>query len=74
MTDDPTTPPVDDPTATEPPAEPAPEEAAGPPHPSTLNPATLVDMRVPHDPRFLGDTAELLPTTDPNIMYVRLKS
>jgi hypothetical protein len=58
------------PTEPEPPAD-APE---GPPHPSTLDPSTLVDMRVPHDPRFLGDKAELLPTTDPNIRYVKQKS
>lgn len=50
--------------------EPTPTDA--PPDPATLDPHSLVDMRIRHDPRFLGgdDGAVLLPTKDPNIMYV----
>lgn len=43
------------------------------PHPADLDPHSLVDMRIRHDPRHLGDDAQLMPTTDTNYMYVRLK-
>jgi len=43
------------------------------PHPADLDPHSLVDMRIRHDPRHLGDDAQLMPTTDTNYMYVRLQ-
>lgn len=55
---------------------PAPQAIEGEvvPHPSQVDPHTLVDMRIRHDPRFLGEDAQLLPTTDPNFMYVKPKA